>query len=220
MVQFSHPYMTTWKTIALTRRTFVDKVMSLLFNMLSRFVIAFLARNKCLMHIFPCVYVCIYVCACVPSHFSCFWLFAPLWTVASQAPLSLGFSNQEHWSGLPCPPPGDLPSSGIQPASLMSPALAGRFFTTSTTWEAHICWILTPYHSHHLQIFSPSMWLYFICSHKFMVYSTVSVTQLTYPSCCQWAYGWYLAIGHPNSALLGICGHSLWAPVCVSLKFL
>ena len=49
IVQLSHPYMTTGKTIALTRQTFVDKVMSLLFNMLSRFVITFLPRNKCLL---------------------------------------------------------------------------------------------------------------------------------------------------------------------------
>ena len=48
-VQFSHPYMTTGKTIALTRRTFVGKVMSLLFNMLSRLVITFLSRSKCLL---------------------------------------------------------------------------------------------------------------------------------------------------------------------------
>ena len=44
------------------------------------------------------------------------------------------FSRQEYWSGLPCPPPGDLPDSGTEPASLMSPA--GGFFNTSTTWEA------------------------------------------------------------------------------------
>ena len=50
--------------------------------------------------------------------------------------LSIGFSRQEPWSGLPCPPPGDLPDPGIDPVSLMSPALAGVFFTTSTTWEA------------------------------------------------------------------------------------
>ena len=61
---------------------------------------------------------------------------ATLWTVALQAPLSMGFSWQEYWSGLPCPPPGDLPNPGIEPTSLMSPALAGGFFTTSTTWEA------------------------------------------------------------------------------------
>ena len=50
-----------------------------------------------------------------------------------QAPLSMGFSHQEYWSVLPCPRPGDLPNPGIEPASLMSPALAGRFFTTNAT---------------------------------------------------------------------------------------
>ena len=50
------------------------------------------------------------------------------------------FSRQEYWSGLPCPPPGDLPHPGIEPASLMSPTLAGRFFTTNATWEAHGDW--------------------------------------------------------------------------------
>ena len=48
---------------------------------------------------------------------------ATLWTVAHQAPLSLGFSRQEYWSGLPCPPPGDLPSSGIEHASPVAPTL-------------------------------------------------------------------------------------------------
>ena len=52
------------------------------------------------------------------------------WTVAHQVPLSMEFSRQEDGSGLPCPPPGDLPNPGIKPASLVSPALAGRFFTT------------------------------------------------------------------------------------------
>ena len=63
-------------------------------------------------------------------------LFAIPWTIACQAPLSTGFSRQEYWSGLSWPPPGDLPNPGIKPASLMSPALAGGFLTTSTTWEA------------------------------------------------------------------------------------
>ena len=49
--------------------------------------------------------------------------------------LSMGFCRQESWSGLPCPPP-DLPNSGVEPAFLTSPASAGRFFPTSTTWEA------------------------------------------------------------------------------------
>ena len=57
------------------------------------------------------------------------------WTVACQASLSMGFSRQEYWSGLPFPPLGNLPNPGIEPASLSSPALAGRFFTTSATWE-------------------------------------------------------------------------------------
>ena len=73
---------------------------------------------------------------CVLSHFIRVQLIVTLWTVAHQAPLSMGFSRQEYWSGLPCPPPGDLPNPGIEPISLMSPAMAGRFFTTSTTWEA------------------------------------------------------------------------------------
>ena len=54
---------------------------------------------------------------------------------SQQASLSTGFSRQEYCSGLPFPPPGDLPSPGIESASLMSPTLAGEFFTTSTTWE-------------------------------------------------------------------------------------
>ena len=71
--------------------------------------------------------------ACMLSHSSRVQLFATLWTVAHQAPLSMGFSRQEYWSGLPCPPPRNLPDSGIEPEFVM----AGRFFTTSTTWEAH-----------------------------------------------------------------------------------
>ena len=58
------------------------------------------------------------------------------WTVARQDPLSMEFSRQEYWSGLLCPPLGDLPDPGIKPTSLISFALAGGFFTTSTTWEA------------------------------------------------------------------------------------
>ena len=70
-----------------------------------------------------------WVCSVVPDS-------ATLWTAASQAPLSLGFSKQEYWSGLPFPPPGDLPDPGIELLSLSSPALAGGFFTTSAIWEA------------------------------------------------------------------------------------
>ena len=62
--------------------------------------------------------------------------FGTSWTVAQQAPLSMGFSRQEYWSGLSCPSPGDLPSPGIKPKCLAAPALTGRFFT-SGTWDAH-----------------------------------------------------------------------------------
>ena len=55
--------------------------------------------------------------ACVLSRFSCIQLYAILWTVARQVPLSMGFSRQEHWRGLPCPPPGDLPDPGTEPES-------------------------------------------------------------------------------------------------------
>ena len=65
-------------------------------------------------------------------------LFVTPWTVARQAPLSMGFSRQEYWSGLPYLLPRDLPNPGMEPASLRSPHLAGGFFTTSTTWETLI----------------------------------------------------------------------------------
>ena len=54
-----------------------------------------------------------------------------------QVPLSLEFSRQEYWNGLPCPPPQNLPNPGVKSGSLTSPALAGRFFTTRATPEAH-----------------------------------------------------------------------------------
>ena len=70
-------------------------------------------------------------------------LFATLWTVARKAPLSMEFFRQEYWSGLPCPPPGDLPDAGMEPTSLVCSALAGGFFTSSSTWEAHTLYILS-----------------------------------------------------------------------------
>ena len=86
-----------------------------------------------------CIYIC--VCACM---LSCFSYVALVMSDSLQHHgLQLtrllcpwGFSRQEYWSGLPFPPPGDLPDAGIEPVSLMSPALAGSFFTTNATWEA------------------------------------------------------------------------------------
>ena len=67
---------------------------------------------------------------------SCVQLFATPCTIACQAPLSVESNRQGYWSGLPCSSPGHLPDPGIEPVSLKSPALAGRLFTTSNTWEA------------------------------------------------------------------------------------
>ena len=75
-------------------------------------------------------------------------LFATLWTVACRAPLSMGFSRQEYWSGLPFLSPGDLPDPGMQTGSLMSPELASGFFTSSAAWEAqymHRCAYICTY---------------------------------------------------------------------------
>ena len=72
-------------------------------------------------------HMCMCVCVYLLSHVR---FFVNPWIVSSQAPLSVGFSRQEHWRGLPFPSPGDLPDPGVEPAS---PALAGRFFTTVLT---------------------------------------------------------------------------------------
>ena len=86
---------------------------------------------------------------CMLSHVQ---LFVNPWTVACQAPLSMKFSRQNYWSGLPFPSPGDLPDSGIKPASLASPALVGGFVTTCATWKAsfdtinHILFYVWPHH--------------------------------------------------------------------------
>ena len=73
--------------------------------------------------------------ACV---LSCAWFFVTAWTVNHQAPLSMGFSRQAYGSGLPSPTPGDLSHLGIETTSLLSPTLAGSFFTTGGTWENDI----------------------------------------------------------------------------------
>ena len=89
-----------------------------------------------------CTLVCVCVClrakslhSGMLSHFSCVRLFATPWTVAWQPPLSMGFSRQEYWNGLPCPPLGDLPDPGVELTSLTSPAVVGGFFITGDTWE-------------------------------------------------------------------------------------
>ena len=82
------------------------------------------------------------LCACVLSCFSCVQLFVTLWIVAHPGS-SVLLSRQDYWSGLPCPPPGDLPDPGIKPRSLTSPALTGGFFTTSATWKPNTLSVIT-----------------------------------------------------------------------------
>ena len=81
-----------------------------------------------------------FLCVCVLDCFSCVQLFATPWTVARQAPLSMGSSRQKYWRGLPSPSPGDLPDPGIEPASLTDPALAEGPFATSATGKAPSRW--------------------------------------------------------------------------------
>ena len=89
-----------------------------------------------------CIYIYtnkhLYMGACRLNCFNHIQLFATLWTGARQAPLSKGFSRQQNWSGLPCPPPAHLPNPGVEVISPTSPALAGIFFIASATWETHL----------------------------------------------------------------------------------
>ena len=97
---------------------------------------------------------------CMLSCFSPVRLFATPWTVALQAPLSMGFSRQEYWNGLSRSSPRNLPNTRTEPTSLKLPSLAGKFFTTSTTWEAifFLCDSFDPnslghgdFYSHHME---------------------------------------------------------------------
>ena len=136
---------------------------------------------------------------CMLSCFCCVWFFATLWTVTCQAPLSMGFSRQEYWRGLPFLPPGDFANLGIKPESLLSPALAGRFFTPGATfpgnlwhsWHSLACSSITPtsafvvtWHSPwlslHVAIFSQGHQLYWARSPFYfcMTYSNESRLQV------------------------------------------
>ena len=82
------------------------------------------------------IYITLGVCVRAKSLQSCPTLCDPMDYIACQSPLSMGFFRQEYWSGLPYPSPGDLSDPGIEPASPVSLALAGMFFTASAAWEA------------------------------------------------------------------------------------
>ena len=98
------------------------------------------------------IYALVYLTCLCDQLLSHVRLFAFPRTIDCKAPPPKEFSRQEYWSGLPCPPPGNLSDPGIEPISFMSPALAGRFFTTSTTWESPICLL----HEHLLSTYCAS----------------------------------------------------------------
>ena len=103
-----------------------------------KFVLRFSREAVSLLYTHTHTHTHTYTYACVLSHISCVGFCATTWTAALQTPLSMGFSRQEYWSGLPCPPPGDPPIPGIEPASLKSHPLAGECFTTSATTYMYI----------------------------------------------------------------------------------
>ena len=112
-----------------------------------------------------CLKVSLSVCTQPLRHI---WLLAALWTVAHQAPLSMGFSRQEYWSGLPFPPPGDFPDPRIEPVSPTSPELGGRFFSPEPSgmhWNVE----------HTRAFFSHFPHSHCSCPGKMMAYAVISV---------------------------------------------
>ena len=116
-------------------QSFCLLVSSLVVSLISLYCFLFLLRLLSVWKTICCPSKYI-LCGCVLSRLSHVQLFVNLWNIAFQAPLSMGFSKQEYWSGLPCPFSGDLSNSGIEPTSIMSPALSGGFFNSNATWEA------------------------------------------------------------------------------------
>ena len=104
------------------------------------------------------------ICCCLATE-SCLTLRPNRLYIDHQDPLSMEFSRQESWSGLRCPPPGNLPRPEIEPASLISPALAGRFFPTSATREGR-----PASHSKTNQFITSTTNLLFLCKGRFLTY--------------------------------------------------
>ena len=158
------------------------------------------------------------------SRFSHVWLFATLWTVAHKSPLSMGFSRKE-CSGLPCPPPENLPHPGIEPASLMSPALSGRFFTAGATWEAHwLCWHNKIFPKHTESLFpnrNNSFFFFFFLAMSRGLQDLNSPTRDWTWGSWQWKC-WVLTTGSPGKAQIEITlkcrdnwNHTLQLPVFI-----
>ena len=134
------------------------------------------------------------------NHFSHVGLFGTPWIVAYQAPLCIGFSKQEYWSGLPCPPPGDLPNSKTELLSPVSPALAGRFFTSEPPGPVQIksFWV----HSNTVYMCVPHRWVH--CG-KDKVSAQVSVRAWPFflnTEAKKWERGWKIFFTYLHSWII------------------
>ena len=151
---------------------------------------------------------CVTFCAML-SHFSRVWLFGTLWTVACQSPLSMGFSGKEYWSGLPFPPPGDLPDPGIKSTS---PALAGSFFISSTTWETtEESLNCSPQWLYHFT-FPPAMNK---CS-SFFIPLPPYITSFFGKSSSGWGWGWYVMVVMNYISLMTNDVFMYFLAICIS----
>ena len=132
----------------------------------------------------------------VLNHFSHVWLCESLCTVAFQAPLCMGFSRHEYLSGLPYSVPGALPNSGIKPASLTSPALAGGFFIPRFRW-GHVKWP-TPPRSHSqretgVPLFYSARNAFYLSIQADLIFLQIKVETHIVPVPCKLLCGWRLA---------------------------
>ena len=137
-------------------------------SFLAEFPVLYSKFSLVIYFIFVCVCVCVRAHTCSLSHFR---LFATPWTASCMAPLSMGFSRQEYWNGLPFPSPEDLLYPGIIPLSPMSPALAGRFFTTEPPGKPNIVEYVRQSqfpNSSYPHLFPP--WCSYICSQHLCLY--------------------------------------------------
>src|SRR5574337_1166978 len=117
----------------------------------------------------------------VLSHFSCIRLFVTLWTIALQAPLSMGFSRQEYWGGLPCSPPGDLPNPGIKPASTVAPALQADCLPLSHQGSLYVCvYIYINTHIYHIFFIHSSAEGHLGCFHILAIKSELAKCHVNY----------------------------------------
>ena len=142
------------------------------------------------------------VCVCA-QWLNCVCFFVTPWTVSHQAPLSMEFSRQEYWSGLPFLSPGELPDPGIESVSLEFPALAGRFFTTAPPGSYH-------------QMLSSALWQLQSIPVSLQMVSVLGLTAVHVGESPQWTRATGVSGNLPDSLPVGyrilprIGGRSIW----------